>query len=162
MTTAETYSDFSPILQRAMTLEDLESVFAIECLAHSHPWSISNIRDCITSGYHCQVLEQDGDIVAFGIISTAIGESHLLNLVVSPNRQRQGLGQRLLNQLLKAAVTLGAEVMFLEVRVSNQGAIALYLENGFSEIGRRKDYYPARQGREEAIVMIMDLVFLDE
>ncbi|GAA4651847.1 ribosomal protein S18-alanine N-acetyltransferase [Kistimonas scapharcae] len=162
MITSETFSELSPIVQRAMTLEDLESVFAIECLAHSHPWSIGNLRDCITSGYHCQVLEQDGDIVAFGVISAAIGESHLLNLVVSPNHQRQGLGQRLLNQLLKAAVTLDAEVMFLEVRASNQGAITLYLENGFSEIGRRKDYYPAKQGREEAIVMVMDLTFLDD
>ncbi len=162
MITSETLTELSPITQRAMTLEDLESAFAVECLAHSHPWSIGNLRDCITSGYHCQILEQDGEIVAFGIISAAVGESHLLNLVVSPNHQRRGLGKQLLSQLLKAAVELDAEVMFLEVRASNQGAINLYLETGFSEIGRRKDYYPAKHGREEAIVMALDLIFLDD
>ena len=73
--------------------------------------------------------------------------------------QGQGLGRKLLDFLLKDTREQQAEVMFLEVRVSNIRAIELYEQNGFAEVGQRKGYYPAEGGREDAIVMAQDLKY---
>lgn len=153
----------TPIM-RPMLLNDLDAVLAIEHLAHTHPWTMVNFNDCFKPGYHCQVMEQGDEIVAFGILYTTkvVREAHLLNFAVSPDHRRRGLGKQLLNRLLVNADKLNARVVFLEVRVSNRIAIDLYLETGFSEIGRRQNYYPAKKGHEDALVMVMDLTFIND
>ena len=86
------------------------------------------------------------------LLPTAVGEAHLLNICVEPGWQGHGLGRRLLRRMLRIARERDADTMFLEVRVSNKAAQGLYEAEGFAEVGRRRDYYPARYGREDAIV----------
>ena len=86
----------------------------------------------------------------------AVGEAHILNISVAPNEQGQGIGRRMLEHLIELA-TGKAETIFLEVRPSNVGAIALYEKMGFNEIGVRKGYYPATHGREDAIMLALEL-----
>lgn len=104
------------------------------------------------------LLERQGVIVGYGVLSIAAGEAHVLNLCTAPGNEGQGLGARMLQTLLKIARGHGAQRVFLEVRPSNPRAIALYERSGFNEIGRRPRYYPARDGREDAIVMAMELL----
>jgi len=136
-----------------MTADDVPAVLAIERQAYPYPWTEGILRDCLRVGYQCRALEQDGAIQAYGIISVAAGESHILNICVRPTRRRQGLGRRMLDYLMDEAKHCSAETMLLEVRVSNKAAIKMYQRAGFNEIGHRPDYYPAEGGREDALVM---------
>ncbi len=135
-----------------MLAEDLPEVMDIERRAYAYPWSEQIFRDCLKSGYSAWVYLQGGRIVAHGVMMEVAGECHILNLCVDPRHQRRGIGRRLLRHLLGVARRRGADTAFLEVRVSNRAAIALYESEGFCETGRRKDYYPADQGREDAVL----------
>jgi ribosomal-protein-alanine N-acetyltransferase len=137
---------------RPMLAEDLSEIMAIERRAYQYPWSEQIFRDCLKSGYSAWVYLRDGRIVAHGVMMEAAGECHILNLCVDPDHQRQGIGRRMLRHLLAVARRRGADTAFLEVRVSNQAAIRLYESEGFCETGRRRDYYPAGQGREDAVL----------
>jgi ribosomal-protein-alanine N-acetyltransferase len=97
-------------------------------------------------------------IIAYGVMSVAAGEAHLLNLTVSPEWQGQGLGRRQLRRLLTLAAEHGADAVFLEVRVSNHPAISLYRNMGFNEVGLRTGYYPGKRGREDAMVLALSLL----
>jgi ribosomal-protein-alanine N-acetyltransferase len=103
------------------------------------------------------VLAVDGVTVGYGILSVGAGEAHVLNLCIDPTRRGQGLGRHLLLRLIGIAGWNHAARLFLEVRPSNPHAIALYTSVGFHEIGRRLRYYPARDGREDAIVMALEI-----
>jgi ribosomal-protein-alanine N-acetyltransferase len=138
---------------RPMRKADLKLVAAIEQSAYEFPWEPATFRDCFKVGYCCWVGEKAGQLVSYGIISVGAGESHLLNLCVDPHNQGLGYGRYMLEKLMFAARDQRAETMFLEVRPSNCSAIRLYRQLGFNEIGTRKDYYPARSGREDALVM---------
>jgi ribosomal-protein-alanine N-acetyltransferase len=103
--------------------------------------------------------EGPGAIVGYGVLSIAAEEAHVLNLCTAPECEGHGLGGRMLQALLRIARGGGAQRVFLEVRPSNPRAIALYERSGFNEIGRRPRYYPAAaNGREDAIVMAMELL----
>jgi ribosomal-protein-alanine N-acetyltransferase len=140
-----------------MTLDDLSAVMALERQAHSHPWSEGIMRDCLKPGYNGKLLEGDGALLGFGIWLLQLDECHILNLCVDPARQRQGHGRYLLQWMLRDASALGARMSLLEVRVNNRSAIALYEAMGYSEIGRRPGYYPSKKGREDGLVMALDL-----
>ncbi|MGZ8202192.1 MAG: ribosomal protein S18-alanine N-acetyltransferase [Burkholderiales bacterium] len=142
-----------PATYRRMIEADLDRIMAIETEVHAHPWTQGNFDDSIEAGYHCWVAEHDSQIVAYGVLSIAADEAHLLNLSVAAPWQRRGIGSDLTAFLVKLARDYGAERAFLEVRPSNTAARALYARSGFSEIGRRRDYYPAQEGREDAVVM---------
>ena len=150
-----------PILLRPMAESDLDTVLAIEQDAYRFPWSLGIFRDCLRMGYSTWVLELDGIIEGYGIISVGAGESHLLNLCVRRHSQRLGLGRALLEHLLKVAREHHADSMFLEVRPSNQCALQLYRRMGFTEVGTRRAYYPARQSREDALILARQLVTAD-
>jgi [ribosomal protein S18]-alanine N-acetyltransferase len=143
---------------RTMREDDLDQVAAIEQGAYEFPWSPGIFRDCLRAGYGCWVLEEAGRVIGYALLSVAAGEAHILNLCIAPAHQRRGLGRRMLLRLLDLARWHRAERVFLEVRPSNEGAIALYLHEGFNEIGTRPRYYPARHGREDAVVMAMELL----
>jgi len=143
---------------RAMRLEDVETVCALEDRSYEFPWSAGIFSDCIKAGYPCWVLCENEAIIGYAILSMGAGEAHVLNLCIDPTRQGRGLGRHLLVRLLDIARLNGADRVFLEVRPSNPLARQLYESAGFVEIGRRPRYYPARDGREEAIVMALDLV----
>lgn len=146
-----------PIQPRAMVEADLPAVLAIEEAGQTVPWSAQLLAECLDSNYQCSVVEQDGAPIAFRIISRVLDEAHLLNIGVAPGQRRRGIARQLIEQAMLDCAHDGANNMYLEVRASNQPAIALYRALGFQHIGRRKGYYPALEGREDAILMMAGL-----
>lgn len=142
---------------RAMRHEDLSGVSDIERRSYDFPWSHGVFRDCLLAGYQCIVLERDGDVAGYGILSVAAGEAHILNLCVDPNCRSHGYGERLLDEILFRARTSSVREIFLEVRPSNAHAIALYKKKGFHQVARRPAYYQAHGGREDASVLAKKL-----
>lgn len=143
---------------RAMRVPDLEAVNAIEQQAYTFPWTLGIFRDCLRAGYGCWVLELQGLVIGYGVLSVAAGEAHVLNVCVAPEHQGVGHGRRLIQRLIDLARWHRADRVYLEVRPSNTSAIALYHDLGFNEIGRRPNYYPNSVGREDALVMAMELL----
>ncbi|NOZ10279.1 MAG: ribosomal protein S18-alanine N-acetyltransferase [Gammaproteobacteria bacterium] len=142
---------------RPMTKEDLFGVMAIEERIYSFPWSEGIFRDCLRVGYFCMVYETAGEIRGYGVMSVAAGECHILNVGIHSVCQRQGLGVRLVGYLLDMARHYHAQMAFLEVRKSNKQARRLYDNVGFNEIGVRPDYYPAEDGKEDALILAKTL-----
>lgn len=149
----------APAVLRPMHEEDLDTVMEIERRAYPFPWTRGIFRDCLHAGYPGRVMEQAGQLVGYGMLSIAADEAHILNVCVDPAQQSRGHGRVLLRALVRLARERGASRVFLEVRPSNTSAIALYHSEGFNEIGRRPRYYPAHSGREDALVMAMELAF---
>lgn len=135
----------------------LDGVVGIEETVHVHPWTRRNFSDSITAGYHCWVAHRDAALVGYGVMMIGAGEAHLLNLSVARGWQRRGIGNELTRFFVKLARDYGAEKIYLEVRPTNAAARGLYAAHGFSEIGVRRDYYPARDGREDAVIMELPL-----
>lgn len=140
-----------------MQAADLGGVQLVEQTAYDYPWSRAVFRDCLLAGYYSLVLEVDGNVSGYSIMSIAAAEAHVLNLCVHPDVRRLGYGRRLLNALLFRAQDAGVKQVFLEVRPSNEAALALYRSAGFREIGIRPAYYQAREGRENAVVLALPL-----
>lgn len=138
---------------RPMQFEDLDRIMEIEPNIYSHPWSRGNFADSLHAGYSCWVYEVAGEIIGYAVMMTVLDEAHLLNISIASEHQGQGLGRALLNHLIDTSRHYGATMMFLEVRPSNKNAIALYESIGFNEFSIRKGYYPAHNGREDAILM---------
>ena len=136
---------------------DVPAVVIIETKFSIEPWSEKLYCDCIRVGYSCWVLEQDKEVIGFGLLSCAVGEAHILNLVIDDKWQRQGLGRRMMQHLIDIAKELQAHVVYLEVRKSNLIAQNLYKNLQFIETGLRKDYYPALIGREDGITFTLQL-----
>lgn len=142
---------------RKMCERDLPSVMAIERLSYDFPWTRAIFRDCMRVGYHSQVYVSERGVLGYGIMSLGAGECHLLNLCIHPDFRKRGLGSQLIGYLLDMARSKNAGIALLEVRISNHAAHRLYTRMGFNEIGLRKNYYPARRGREDALVLARDL-----
>lgn len=138
-----------------MVAADLPAVLAIEARGHAFPWTEGNFRDGLESGYYMVVMEQQGKLIGYGVVQIILDEGHLLNITIDPKLNGRGLGRELLLHLLDHART-HTDTLFLEVRPSNNRAIALYQTSGFNEIGLRRNYYPAKDGgREDALLMAM-------
>lgn len=131
----------------------LPEVMLIENEVYEYPWSEGIFRDCLRAGYCCRVMRDADRVVAYAVMSVAAGESHLLNVCVSPTHRRRGLARLMVDHLLELAQRQRAQIMFLEVRPSNKAALRLYRNIGFAEVGVRGGYYPAGSGREDALVM---------
>lgn len=142
---------------RRMTAGDLDAVTAIESRIYPYPWTRGNFADSLDAGYHCWIAECCGANVGYSVVMIAAGEAHLLNLSVAAEWQRRGLGSELLRFIVKLARDYAAGRIYLEVRPSNRAGRALYARAGFSEIALRRDYYPADYGREDALVLALDL-----
>jgi [ribosomal protein S18]-alanine N-acetyltransferase len=132
---------------------DLDEVLAIEQAVYSHPWTRGNFADSLRSRYACRTLRIGGELAGYFVLMVAAGEAHLLNLSIAARWQRRGHGAALLGTAMALARELGARQMFLEVRPSNRPGQALYERNGFQRIARRRGYYPAAGGREDALVL---------
>ncbi len=145
---------------RLMQAADLPRIGEIEQRAYVYPWSPGIFRDCLLAGYCCLVIEEDGRIAAYAIMSIAAAEAHVLNVCVDPECQSRGLGRRMMLALLERAEQAGAERVLLEVRPSNGIARALYDSLGFVEIGLRPRYYQAHGGREDAVVLCLEAAAL--
>ena len=142
---------------RPMTVDDLPMVMAIERNAYQYPWSEGIFHDCLHVGYCCWLIEEQKQVRGYGIMSVAVEEAHILNLCVQRSYQNQGLGARILRKLIDIARQHKAQMVFLEVRPSNEAALKLYNGIGFNEIGMRKSYYPAKSGREDAMILALQL-----
>jgi ribosomal-protein-alanine N-acetyltransferase len=138
---------------RPMAHEDISQVSDIERRSYEFPWSHGVFRDCLLAGYQCIVLERDGDVAGYSILSVAAGEAHILNLCVDPGHRELGYGEMLLDEVLEYAAGTEVREILLEVRPSNEKAIALYRKKGFRQIAKRPAYYQANEGREDAAVL---------
>ena len=142
---------------RAMTPADVPHVAAVERAVYPFPWSEGIFRDCLRVGYLCRVAENDGEIVSYGIVAMGAGEAHILNICVAGHVRGRGIGRRMMQLLLERSLQAGMQDVFLEVRPSNPRAIALYQSLGFHEVGRRRAYYQAEVGREDALVLKLSM-----
>ena len=142
---------------RPMLGNDLAQVLRIERISYEFPWTAGNFHDSLRAGYSTWVAEQERQVLAYMVLMLGYEEGHVLNLTVAPEWRRRGIATELLRHAAHTARYHRAEVLFLEVRPSNQGALALYRQMGFSELGVRRRYYPAPDGREDAIVMRLTL-----
>lgn len=145
------------MILRDMTEADLDAVLRIERAVHAHPWTPGNFSDALRSRYQCKVFESDGAMLGYAVLMLAVDESELLDIAIDARQQRRGWGRKLLDELMVLARHHGRRRMVLEVRASNAAAIALYRKAGFADIGLRRDYYPAENGREDAILMGREL-----
>lgn len=144
---------------RLMIEDDLDNIIAIEGSVYPFPWTRGIFHDCLNIGYLCWLLEIDGKITAYAVMSAAVGEAHLLTIVVAKDEQGKGYGKKMLNEMIQRASYDNANTMYLEVRTSNKTAIQLYHQRGFNELGIRKNYYPSENGREDALIFALDLSF---
>ena len=141
------------VVTRAMRANDVAEVVAIERASYQFPWSEGIFRDCLRVGYVCRVVTVSRQVMAYGVMSFGAGEAHILNLCVGEPYRCRGLGRRLLGSLIERANAAGMADAFLEVRPSNTAAIRLYLSQGFEQVGMRRGYYQAANGREDAAVL---------
>lgn len=137
--------------------QDAPKMALIESEAHSHPMSEGALLDCFGPLYRCSGLYRDDVLLGFTIVQQIVDEATLFDICVLPSAQGEGLGKLLLQQVIADACSHGAQVLMLEVRASNMAAISLYQRLGFTEIGRRKAYYPTAEGREDAVLMDLRL-----
>ena len=140
-------------LVRPMLESDLPRIHRIELASYDYPWSLGNFLDSLNAGYSVWVREAEGEVIGYYVMMAAAGEAHLLNMTIAPIWRRHGLGRELLEHCLALARTHRAESLFLEVRLSNTAALALYHSSGFVDLAVRRQYYPGRNGREDALVM---------
>lgn len=145
--------EFFPMNER-----DLDAVVCLEAKVQDFPWLHEHFRDSLVAGYSCWICRVGGDLAGFSVVMQVLDESHLLNFAVAPEYQGRGLGGRLLLKAMEVAKQNRASGMFLEVRDSNCRAADLYRHFGFHQIGVRRGYYPAAQGREDALVFKKELL----
>ncbi|HTL21106.1 MAG TPA: ribosomal protein S18-alanine N-acetyltransferase [Steroidobacteraceae bacterium] len=141
------------VVIRAMRGNDVGEVVGIERSSYQFPWSEGIFRDCLRVGYVCRVVTVSRQVMAYGVMSFGAGEAHILNLCVAEGYRCRGVGRRLLGALIERATAAGMADAFLEVRPSNMAAIRLYLALGFAQVGMRRGYYQAANGREDAAVL---------
>ncbi len=147
-----------PVTVREMNHDDLSMVSDIERRSYEFPWSHGVFRDCLLAGYQCLTLIRDSRVAGYAILSVAAAEAHILNLCIDPEFRSLGYGERLLDELLYRARSASVREIFLEVRPSNETALALYRKKGFHQIAARPAYYQANKGREDAAVLARKLV----
>ena len=132
----------------------IPEVMRLEQQIYPFPWTNGNFEDALRSGYSAWTLVSEADtIIAYAVAMLAVDEAHLLNLAVDRGQQRRGYGWKMLDWMARVMREYGARFLLLEVRPSNSDALRLYRQYGFEPIGIRRGYYPARRGREDAIVM---------
>jgi ribosomal-protein-alanine N-acetyltransferase len=145
------------MILRDMTESDLETVLRIEREVHAHPWTPGNFSDALRSKYVCKIYESDEGMLGYAVLMLAVDEAELLDIAIAARHQRHGWGRKLLDETMVLARRHDMRRLVLEVRASNAAAICLYRQAGFSNIGLRRDYYPAANGREDAILMGREL-----
>ena len=141
---------------RLLESGDIPAVMALERSAHSHPWRQSSFEDCLKGRQKCWLAEYQSTLVGYVVVTHGGGDAELLNISVAPNQQRKGIGSCLVQHAI-SCVKDKADMLFLEVRVSNRKAIELYSKEGFFELGVRKNYYPTLNGHEDALLMAAQL-----
>lgn len=141
-----------------MLPEDIDDVLLIESLGYEFPWSRHLFEGCLgRDNYSLSVLEHNEQVKGYMVASQVRDEGQLLNICIHPESQRLRYATQMLEHVVAHFQGSDAEQLFLEVRMSNTAAISLYKSLQFTEVGRRKAYYPAKDGREDALVMRLTL-----
>jgi ribosomal-protein-alanine N-acetyltransferase len=141
---------------RPAVAADVDAIVAIERASFSDPWSLRSFHDSMAHDFvRISVVETDAGIAGYSVVWMAGDECELANLAVDPARRGGGLGRLMLDALLARAHEESAQVIFLEVRASNEAAKQLYASRGFHEVGRRVLYY--KNPDEDALVLRRDL-----
>ena len=142
----------------SMQIGHLDALLPVEKFVYSHPWTHNNFLDSLKAGYQAQLLMAGDELLGYFIAMKGVDEVHLLNITVAPEYQRQGWARIMLDALAIWSRGQGAQWLWLEVRQSNERAIAVYEIYGFRRVGERKNYYPvSAQLREDAVVMNLRL-----
>jgi tRNA threonylcarbamoyladenosine biosynthesis protein TsaB len=137
-----------------MSMQDLSAVVELELQSQAVPWSHRHFEDALAANYPAWVVRREGQLIGFCVAMPAVEEVHVLVIAVASDARRGGVGSMLLRQIERHAEMWDLDRVLLEVRPSNTRALAFYTQQSFTEIGRRKGYYPAAHGqREDAIVM---------
>ena len=143
------------IVIRTMSERDSSAVWELEKKCFSVPWSEESIRAMFSEkGYWNLTARDDGLLVGYIGMKAVLDEADITNVAVDPDRRRQGIGKMLLRGLLARAGKLGIRRIFLEVRVSNTAARALYEQAGFRTVDVRKNYY--EKPKEDAYIMVWE------
>ena len=142
---------------RDLAEDDIQTVTDIEKQLTPSPWSYKNFSDCLVAGYPAWVLCENSLIIGYTVVQKIVDELHLLNIGIEATFQGRGYGSKLLDHVMNFAEEESCKTILLEVRASNQRAQNLYARNGFNEMSLRRDYYPAEQGREDAVLMAKEL-----
>lgn len=138
---------------RPMRQADLLQVHQIEQKVQTHPWSMNQFQQSLDSD-SCTVVEINQQIIGFCIFQTVLDEANLLLIAIDPEHQGQGHATTLLEQSIQLLKNQPIQI-FLEVRESNQNAIALYEKLDFHQIDLRRNYYPTHgSNREHAVIMV--------
>ena len=144
-----------------ITLADVDNLMPIEKACHSHPWSEKTFTSCIGGRYFGHYLtgntqDNQTEIIGFYIGEHVAGEGTLMDICIQPSQQGNGFGKTLLLEFFMQCQQLNLTKIHLEVRAKNISAQMLYINQGFTETGRRTGYYPSANGfgYEDAIVMM--------
>jgi len=146
-------------LIRPMTEQDIAPVVAIEVEVTAAPWSSKQFQQNLQE-HQCWVIcgagADNNQPIGYIVRATVVDQTEILNIAIDPEYQGQRLGSQLLRHTLQSLPD-SIESVLLEVRVSNFPALRLYFNYGFTEVGRRRDYYRTEFGREDAILMTLQL-----
>lgn len=137
----------------------IDQIMRLEIAAHSHPWSAATMAGALARHFGIGLYRIDVDephLIGFALVSVILDEAELLNFVIDPEQQGKGLGTIFVEAVIDE-VAAKAKRFYLEVRQSNISAIRLYENAGFVEVGVRRNYYPTKAGKEDAILMAMEL-----
>ena len=141
---------------REMTVADLPKVMEIEEACFASPWTLSEyLYELLENPFSTLfVYEEAGEIIGMFDVWVTFEVAQLANIATKPSYQRQGIGQKLMDELIAFCERQACENITLEVRVSNEKAIALYAKNGFVHSHIRKNYY---EDGEDAYLMMKEL-----
>jgi len=135
-----------------MRQEDLDQVMEIEKKSFSDPWNKSFFsQDIDNQSALPLVAKADDNIIGYVCLWKILDEIQISNIAVSPERRRRGIGEEMMQRILKMAQEEDYRRISLDVRISNKAAINLYEKFGFREAGRRKNYY--RHPQEDALIL---------
>ncbi len=141
---------------RAMTQKDVAPIAALEKLCFSDPWSEAAVASELENPLSLWlVFEQEGEVLGYIGSQSVLPDADVMNLAVAPQGRRRKIATALLTALCTQLGEKGAEQLFLEVRASNEPAIALYEGFGFQQVGRRPRYYVNPQ--EDALILRKEL-----
>ncbi|MSP53338.1 MAG: ribosomal-protein-alanine N-acetyltransferase [Gammaproteobacteria bacterium] len=148
------------LMLKLANVSDATCLAQLERAASAAPWTLQQFTDCLAEKNPAYILWENDRAIGFVIYHLIDGQCEIYNIAVHPDFQKNGRGKYLLEQVIDTARARRCQSIFLEVRVSNQAALALYQKLGFNEIGIRRNYYKmSSTAREDAIMMAVDLFY---
>lgn len=133
--------------------EWIAQAYDIHANAQFSPWKLTTFEDCFTPPYYCVFAVEDEMVVGYAIMLEVLDEATLMDIAVKRECRGRGIGDMLLKHVLALSLHNSMVEVWLEVRESNESAIALYEKHGFDHIEIRKNYYPLANGKENAVIM---------